>query len=47
MNPSKVVIQDSVWAVYIGDEGDEVGTRSGTCHGGWGWLHVVTVIVYI
>ena len=24
------------WAVYSGDVGDEVGTRSHTCHGGWG-----------
>ena len=29
-------IQDLIWAVYSGDEGNEVGTRSGTCHGGWG-----------
>jgi len=36
MNPWKVVIQDSIWAVCSGDVGDEVGTRSGTCHGGWG-----------
>jgi len=32
MNPKKVVIQDLIWAVYSGDVGDEVGTRSCTCH---------------
>ena len=26
--------------------GNEVGTRSGTCHGGWG-VHGVTAVVYI
>ena len=31
-----LVIQDLIWAVYSGDVGDEVGTRSRTCHGGWG-----------
>ena len=35
-DPQKVVIQDLIWAVYSGDVGDEVGTRSGTCHGGRG-----------
>ena len=35
------------WAVYIGDVGDEVGTRSRMCHGGWGWVHGVTAIMYI
>jgi hypothetical protein len=28
-------IQDLIWAVYSGDVGDEVSTRSSTCHGGW------------
>ena len=28
-------IQDLIWAVYSGDVGNEVGTRSRTCHGGW------------
>ena len=50
MNRYKVVIQDLIWAVYIGDVGDDVGTRSGTCHGGWGWggggVHGVTAIMY-
>ena len=27
---------DLIWAVCSGDVGDEVGTRSRTCHGGWG-----------
>ena len=35
MNPKKVVIQDLIWAVYSGDVGDEVGTRSG------GWMGCV------
>jgi len=47
INPWKVVIQYLIWTVYSGDVGDEVGTRSGTCHGGWGWVHGVTAIVYI
>ena len=34
MHPQKVVIQDSIWAVYSRDVGDEVRTRSRTCHGG-------------
>jgi len=34
------------WAVYSEGVGDE-GTRSGTCHGGWGWVHGVTAIMYI
>jgi len=33
MNPYKVVIQDLIWVVY---SGDEVGTRTRTCHGGLG-----------
>jgi len=33
--PQKVVIQDLIWAVYGGDVGDEVGTRTPTRHGGW------------
>jgi len=36
MDPYKVVTQDIIWAVYSGDVGDEVGTRSRTCHEGWG-----------
>ena len=32
----KVVIQDLIWAMYSGDVGHVVGTRSRTCHGGWG-----------
>ena len=32
----KLAIQDLIWAVYSGDVGDEVGTRSRTCHGGYG-----------
>jgi hypothetical protein len=36
MNPQKVVIQDLIWAVYSGDVGDEVDTRSRRSHGGWG-----------
>ena len=36
MNPWKVVIQNLIRAVYSGDVGDEVSTRSSTCHGGWG-----------
>jgi len=36
LNPWKVVILDLVWAVYSWDVGDEVGTRSRMCHGGWG-----------
>jgi len=47
MNPKKIVIQDLIWAVYSGDVQDEVGTRSGTCHGGWGWVHGVTAVVHV
>ena len=36
MNPWKVVIQDLMRAVYSWDVG---GTRSDTCHGGWGGVH--------
>ena len=39
-----------IWAVYSGHVGDEVGTRSRTCHGGCGvggWVHGVTAIMYI
>ena len=32
----KLVIQDLKWVVYGGDVGDEVGTRTRACHGGWG-----------
>ena len=47
-NPWNVVIQDLIWAVYSGDVGDELGTRSRTCHGGWGvWVHGVTAVMYI
>ena len=47
VNPQKVVIQDLIWAVYSGDVGDEVGTRSRTCHGGWRGVHGVTANVYV
>ena len=35
------------WAVYCGDVGDGVGTRSRTCHGGWVCVHGVTAIMCI
>jgi len=47
MKPYKVVLQDLIWAVYNGDVGDEVGTRSRTYHGGCGWVLGVIDIMYI
>ena len=29
-------VKGLIWAMYSGDVGHVVGTRSRTCHGGWG-----------
>ena len=35
-----------IWAVFSGEVGGEVGTRSRTCHGGWEvWVHGVSTII--
>jgi len=32
-----------IWALYSGEVGGEVGTRSRMCHGGWDvWVHGVS-----
>ena len=36
-----------IWAVYSGEVGGEVGTRSCMCHGGWEvWVQRGTVLLY-
>ena len=35
-----------IWAVYSGEVGDEVGTRSRVCHGGWAvWVQGGTAVM--
>jgi hypothetical protein len=35
-------------AVYSGEVGGEVDTRSRMCHGGWEvWVHEVSAIIYV
>ena len=37
----------TIWVVYSGEVGGEVGTRSRMCHGGWVvWVHGDSTIVY-
>jgi len=42
----ELVILDSIWAVYSGDVGDEVGTRSRTCPADWAVGTWLTAIIY-
>ena len=37
-----------ICAVYSGEVGGEVGTRSPMCHGGWEvWVHGGTLLLYV
>jgi len=41
-------LYETIWVVYSGEVGGEVGTRSRMCHRGWVvWVHGRTLLLYI